>query len=206
MFEVMMHHHTSSGQEAITNPSHFWNGEYIIPTFMEWENDEITDNHITSLLNELHLNSDKLASLLSDLELRTLFDAETSVQVKRKSKPSLSISTMQPHVCLEPLETANTPKKCFISPYKCNQQTPTSQMSTPPFVPQSPLVFTPYRNSLVPHTPMSAINSKERVEKTIQNVLDSIGKQVSSVLDMTTDENEEPPTIKSHKRLSFESL
>jgi hypothetical protein len=201
MFEVMMHHHTPSGQEAIANPSHYWNGENNLETLMEWENDEITDKHITSLLNEFHLNSDKLSSLLLDLELRTLFvnDAETSLQVKRKSKPSLSISTMQ-NVFLEPLETS-TPKKCFIAPYKCNQQTPTTQMSTPPFVPPSPLIFSPYRNSYINHTPMSAINSKERVEKTIREVMETIGKQVSSVLDMTTEENEI-----IEKRLNFESL
>jgi hypothetical protein len=171
---------------------------------MELEQNEIVDKKINSLLNELHTNSNRLSSLLSDHELRTLLELEnnTSVQTRRRSKPHLSISTVQPTIYLEPLDTNNTPKKCFISPYKCHatQQTPTTQMTTNPFNSQqqsSPLK-SPYKQSLIPtYTPLSAVNSKERVEKTLQDALQSIHKQIA-ILDMTHEEEEHV------KKLDFE--
>jgi hypothetical protein len=128
---------------------------------------------------------------------------------KRRSRPQLKIATAQPggmSPTMGVLDTLNTPsRKCafnLVSPYKCNQPTTTLASTSTQCIPQqqqqqqqqqqlpSPLL-SPFKGPLAPFsasfTPVTAINSRERVEKQLHDALESIRGQVSSVLSMADD-------------------
>lgn len=193
------------------------------------QSDEITDKHISKLLDEFHSNNDKISSLLSDNDLRsllnyTLIESPSCLQqqpahqyhvlLKRRSKHNLTITTERPvedtvakgadtnNGFLQSTPKCKPPSFNLVSPYKCNnrQETPThcsslSQGNNSTQL-QSPL-RSPFKGGLIPFNPINnnaynastPLNSKEKVEKKIQEALESMRRQVTSALSMADEES-----------------